>query len=217
MKLALVNNDPKGFSKNYFFEVFRKEYENVYGKRFINTTQTNGRLEVLLNYFLNDNAFLESSFLNHNLSEPSLKKGLLIMGDYGTGKSSMMSILAKLNPSLFKIHHALEVTTGYEGILNHEDKKAFFNKYAKGVRLFDDLLTEEMASNYGLKNVFKEILELRYINGAKTHLICNYDPNQPKDLEEGLKQFHKKYGGRVYDRLFEMFNFIEFKGKSMRR
>ena len=65
--------------------------------------------------------------------------------------------------------------------------------------------------------MFKELLEVRYENNAKTFITCNFDPNNLKDIQKALDQFLLRYGGRVYDRLFEMFNIIEFKGNSLRK
>src|SRR5690606_3748536 len=100
--------------------------------------------------------------------------------------------------------------------LASKEKKDFFENIKRGAWVFDDMLNEREANNFGKTELFKDILEIRCHNKRITHATCNYDRFQPGDLEKGLLQFHDKYGGRVYDRLFEMFNIIEFKGKSMR-
>ena len=94
----------------------------------------------------------------------------------------------------------------------------------RGSRYFDDLKTERIASNFGKVNIFKEILEERYnrmntnstsIN--KTFITCNFKEGFENDIEAAIDEFGEKYGGRVYDRIFEMFNILEFKGLSFRK
>jgi len=96
-----------------------------------------------------------------------------------------------------------------------------------GDRYFDDIKTERHASNYGKVNLFKDILENRYNNRVqivkgvtkinKTFGTCNYKEGYEGNTEVALEEFGEMYGGRIYDRLFEMFNIIEFKGKSFRK
>ncbi|OIQ22174.1 MAG: hypothetical protein BM557_02020 [Flavobacterium sp. MedPE-SWcel] len=94
----------------------------------------------------------------------------------------------------------------------------------KGSRYFDDLKTERIASNYGKVNIFKELLEERYNRvdpktkkRLKTFVTCNFKEGFEDNLEKAVDEFGEKYGSRVWDRMFEMFNIIEFKGKSFRR
>ncbi len=201
-----------------FIVEFMDQYQTDHGHKFIESQETFLRLITIIRYLTRSPLFFRSSLINQKLSKPGWDKGLLIIGDYGTGKSSILQTLVRLQPSLYRYHTALDVTSEYESLHTSYDKKNFMEKYAKGTRLFDDILTEPVASNFGLKNVFKDILEIRCSNNAKTILACNYDPEHGnEDVNSGLLQFRAKYGGRVYDRLFEMFNIVEFKGKSMRR
>ena len=87
-------------------------------------------------------------------------------------------------------------------------KKHFFQKYNKAaVMYFDDFGTESNASNFGIKNLMKDILEERYANNKRTFLTSNLS----------LPEIQEKYGDRVYDRLQEMFNIIQMSGDSFRR
>ena len=74
-------------------------------------------------------------------------------------------------------------------------------------------MTESTASNYGKLEIFKDLFEMRYTNRAKTLISLNYAGT----LDETLDEISKKYGERVYDRLFEMFNIIELHGESLRK
>jgi len=87
----------------------------------------------------------------------------------------------------------------------------------QGVIYYDDVKTERIASNYGMTNLFKDIIEKREVRKLKTYITCNFKEDQPGNIPAALLEFGEKYGSRVFDRLFSMFNIIEFKGKSFRR
>lgn len=200
---------------------FIKQFKIDHNKDFIVNDETITRLYTLTDYFAESDLFFNSSLLIKTKNIPSFDKGLFIVGDFGTGKSAMLASIVNVLNSNRELNilavNAQKVIHEYESLENSQNKKGFFCKYSNGQILFDDILTEDIANNYGTKNVFKELLEVRYDNQAKTYIICNYDPKFPRDVEKALDQFLLKYGGRVYDRLFEMFNIIEFQGKSIRK
>ena len=118
----------------------------------------------------------------------------------------------------FKGYTTNELVGMYEGCETPFAKKDFNERIMHtGTRYFDDVLTERQANNYGKANLMKDILEERYNRKLRTYISCNYDENHVGDIEKGLEQFGDRYGGRVYDRLFDMFNIIEFKGGSRRK
>jgi len=215
---------------------FKQNFGVVTGKQFVKVPDvTIKNLEPLIYYFTKDERFFECENLSQ-ISEPSFDKGLLIIGNYGNGKTSAMKVLEHVLrqfPGMsFKGYSANEVVTMFERctgdnaeILRKEFEKAMYN----GDRYFDDLKTERIASNYGKVNIFKEILEERYTRMVpdrklypdaptkKTHITCNFKEGEENDLEAAVEEFGEKYGGRVWDRMHEMFNIIEFKGKSFRK
>lgn len=149
-----------------------------------------------------------------------LKKGLLLTGSIGTGKTTAMKIFSKM--FAFKIASTRYIIrefniTGME-IIDQYGRDSYM---MDGVPLqkkpitvcFDDLGMEETNSQlYGNKaNVVGEILLDRYdcfINsGMITHATTNL---LISDLE-------KIYGDRIRDRLREMMNLIIFKGESLRK
>lgn len=226
---------PKNLYENFFLPKFKE----MNGFEFLETEESKRNMLLLIYYFCNDPRFfanesgsLVTSFRSRKL-EPTFKKGLLIIGTYGTGKSSIMRVFEEiLQPChhAFKIKDANDLVTEYESF-NTAQEKELFNRdnvkqtfkgidkktYLRKPRLFDDVKTEKHASNYGKVNLIKQILEQRYSREAKTHIICNYKTGHDNNLEEGLKEFAELYGTRVYDRLFSMFNILEFKGKSFRK
>jgi len=204
-------------SPEKLYQDFIFNFEIVNGKKFILTEDSKHNLAVLCLYFSNDDRFFSAKRLT-NLSKPSFEKGLLIIGSYGNGKSSMIEtfrLILQSNPSKsFKSASANQLVEDYESCQSPDDKKHFWKNVTTGRFHFGDVKTERVTNNYGKMNLYKDVIEKRYENRPKTFIDCNYD--EGGDLESGLDEFGLKYGSRVYDRLPEMFNIIEFKGKSFR-
>lgn len=203
------------------WELFKENFQEVNGRPFIKIDGiTIKNLEPLIYYFSKDKRFFECENLL-NISEPSFDKGLLIIGNFGNGKTSAMKVFEKIFKGIvgigFKGFSANEVVTMFEKCSNEMARDEFDKTMWRGTRYFDDLKTERIASNFGKVNIFKEIIEERYNRKSKTYLTCNFKKDFPNDIDKALDEFEDKYEGRVYDRLFEMFNIIEFKGKSFRK
>lgn len=178
--------------------------------------------------------------------EPSFDKGFIIVGRYGNGKSSIMKTFEFLinhnyqvalekkwdnmllwQSKRFKIANTHDLVTEYEWISSPDEKETFIKKYRTFRYCFDDLKKEKIASNYGNINVVQTLLEKRYdglmyslkiVDKPKilTFGTMNYESKKPGDLFLALKEIGDKYGGHVFDRIFEMCNIIEFKGSSFR-
>lgn len=210
--------------KAWLWKKFLENYKVLKGLDFVQNSDTLENIKTIMLYFLKDPEFFNCKNLC-KLSKPSFEKGLIIIGAYGNGKTSTMQAIEKTLSGIkgysFKSYNANEVVKMFESI-NIDNytidlsRKDFDLKMLRGDRFFDDVKTEKDASNFGKFNLFKDILETRCGNGFKTYVTCNYDPNYPNDLEKGIDEFGFRYGERVYDRIFEMFNIIEFKGKSFR-
>jgi DNA replication protein DnaC len=200
--------------------VFKTVFVGLNKKEFVKNEFTTNNILPLLYYFSRDERFFECENLT-NLSTPSFDKGLLIVGTFGNGKTATMRVFERIFRNIknrtFKGYTANEVVGMFEKCNDENLKKDFDRKMNLGSRYFDDLKTERIASNYGKVNIFKDILETRYNNNLKTYITCNYKEGFEGNVEVALEEFGEKYGGRVYDRLFEMFNIIEFKGKSFRK
>ncbi|MBE8727956.1 hypothetical protein [Flavobacterium hungaricum] len=205
------------------FNLFKSNFPLVKNRPFIKVENTIKNLEPLIYYFTKDERFFKCDNLS-TLSEPSFDKGILIIGPYGNGKTSTMEVFEKIFKGIpklgFKTYSANEAVTMFEkctgddaAILRKEFEKLMWHRTV----CFDDLKTERTASNYGKVNIFKEILEERYRLGSKTYMICNYKEGYENDLQAAIDELGEKYGGRVWDRIYEMFNIIEFKGKSFRK
>jgi len=194
---------------NTFKKIFNEEAENYFeklGRHFVIDESNRNYFNFLCYYFSEDIKFEEEL-------GGSLKKGLMVFGDVGTGKSSSFNIIQNISKK-YKVRHlrfmkmtANEVVTKY----NETPAKDSVIRYcSKGTIYFDDLGSETIASNFGIEDIFIRILELRYNEfiekGTKTFLTTNYT----------LDEIYERYGVRVFDRFKEMFNFFEIRGESRR-
>ena len=148
-----------------------------------------------------------------------LNKGILLSGDCGIGKTSMMMNFYYMGKHLveknqdpfmwFRVMNCNEIVTEFEGITDDDnDVSKFHKKMKNGDFYFDDFGTERDASRYGKSNLMREIIENRYLDlSFKTYITTNLNSDE----------ILQRYGKRVFDRLFEQFNYIEMQGDSFRR
>jgi len=206
----------------------------------------------ICSYLLKSKSFYKSPLLNKEINEPNLGKGILIIGEMGTGKTSIiktfydMFLYSSTNPILvkdvkhtdqylnryklgFKFFNCHEVVQDYHASArekNKEHEEIFWKKHRAGLSYYDDLMTEKKA--FGKDELFTEILETKYNRVCPLIASLNYigknviDPITNEsiyncDVNTTLDAIESRYGSRVYDRLFEMFNIIELKGKSLRK
>jgi hypothetical protein len=240
----LVEMDIKslyGLFCNSFFEVtghmFNPEANDGEAKKLVYT---------LLYYLCRSENFLKSPLLNREVSEPDIKKSLLVIGGYGCGKTSVFKSLHKLFFEAerskeimvkdvegdfvhlhryrrgFAYHTANGAVEQFEACDSPERKERFWKITSGGLAYFDDVMTERQASNYGKVELFKDIFEKRYEASKFTMASCNY-PEIMSDngvrlgsVKETVIAIGNRYGPRVHDRMWS-FNIIELKGKSMRK
>ena len=158
----------------------------------------------LLAWFLNDQPYADK----HNIS---LRKGILLSGPVGCGKTSLMHLFRLMHKpqDQFIVKPCRDVS--FEFI---RDGYAVINRYANAsydrnnrpkTYCFDDLGTENALKFYGNEcNVMAEILQSRYDLFINNHMLTHITTNLNSDEIEAL------YGTRVRSRLREMFNLITF-------
>ena len=210
------------------YTLFKSMFFKLENKKFIRTKEMHNNIAPLMYYFSKDKLFFECENLitkfnfegNIKESIPSFEKGLLIIGNFGNGKTASMRVLEQsfkgVSGYSFKGITANEVVEMYENCKSPYEKEDFWRYTNRGTLYFDDVKTERLASNYGKVNILKDVLEKRYSLHKKTFITCNYKEGS-SSIEGALLEFGEMYGSRVFDRLFEMFNVIEFKGKSFRK
>jgi DNA replication protein DnaC len=172
---------------------------NVLGKEFI-LNEDNKRLITTLCYFFSADQRFETE-LNF-----SMKKGLLIRGISGLGKTHLVKCLEnnELNPVLIlsMIEISEEIKQEGEYQIKVGDKKIIY---------LDDVGTEEATINhYGTKiNFFKNFIEGYYLRNSPFNRLIISTNNSAAEIEE-------KYGFRVRSRMRDMFNVIDIHGRDMR-
>lgn len=154
----------------------------------------------------------------------SLDKGLLLLGNVGTGKSTLMKLYARNKRQCYNMASCRQIARMYAEI-GHSvfdvyrgpryepagDARVFYQREIG--YCFDDLGTENAKKHFGSEvNVMADVLQNRYDEGGRypwtqTHITTNLTFD---DIEF-------MYGTRVRDRIREMFNIICLDGKSRRK
>lgn len=206
-RIPITKLDLKELKKAYL-----QSFKYEEGKDLIVTKENKDILNLVCQYFAKDEAFNDTN-LTENI--PSLDKGLMLIGGYGCGKTSMMRAFHKIGYKLlpdtfmwFPFYSCNGMVAEYEQLDNQNDKGEFLEKYFSVKKCyFDDFGTEEDASNFGKKNLLKDILEERYLRKKTTYVSTNLS----------LNEINEKYGERVFSRIQEVFNIIIMNGKDFRK
>jgi DNA replication protein DnaC len=150
--------------------------------------------------------------------EGSLKKGIMLIGGVGTGKSLLFRIFKEYTSQIIRIN-SFQYHTGQEIVDNVNVKGVeymdLFNHNFDNpiVCYIDDIASRnEIIKYYGTEvNVMEQLLSIRYNVYSKyrklTHVTSNKYPSDFKEL----------YDDRIVDRMKEMFNIIELTGESFRK
>lgn len=150
------------------------------------------------------------------------KKGLLLCGEIGTGKSTIMQILNRYSYFTsgkdrgdypvggFRIDSASYIANCFSMRGKDALELYTYNHGTPRMICFDELGREPLPAKYfGTElNVMQYIFQCRYElrNEAITHATTNL---KPKGIQD-------KYGAYIADRINEMFNVVELNGKSRR-
>ncbi|MCR8668229.1 ATPase [Aestuariibaculum sp. M13] len=150
----------------------------------------------LCNYFIKDEANCKRLGID-------TRKGILLSGPVGCGKTSLMKLLRHIVPHQkpYKIIPARNVVFGF----NHLGYKTIEDYGETNYLCFDDLGIEPIGRHYGKDcNVMGEVLLSRYElflnHHIKTHITTNLNAQELED----------RYGNRVRSRMRELFNLIAF-------
>lgn len=181
----------------YFYRLMFWSSVNVYEREFIKHDDNTPLIKIIC-FFLSRDIRFETE-LNY-----SLKKGLLIRGVSGLGKTFLIKCVKdnELNPiDIFSTIDIAE-TVKEEGNFTIQTNKLIY---------LDDVGTEEhIVNHYGTKiNWVKNFIELYYTRNFPFNKLIVSTNNSFQEIEE-------KYGFRVRSRIKEMFNVINVSGKDMR-
>lgn len=145
--------------------------------------------------------------------EPDLNKGIMLVGNVGTGKSLIMEILRDLHIAdgkQFGIINSRHVSRqfadeGYEVIDHFGRLSVYFRHGKKKFRhmCFDELGAERTQKHFGnAENTMAEIILDRYDHFIHHRLMTNFTSNHTRQELETI------YGDRVKSRLDQMCSFI---------
>lgn len=166
-------------------------------------------LETIMAYFIGDKAICQKLNIN-------LKKGLLLLGPVGCGKTAIMQLFA---PQRFQLIATRDIVRKFikdgNPVLEQYGAQSFRKKhlgYGSVIQYdqpitwcFDDLGVEPNTKIYGNScNVMAEILLDRYDQFLRYGMLTHMTTNLNADTLEQL------YGDRVRSRLREMFNLVSF-------
>lgn len=182
--------------------------------------------ELMCKYFGDDKEFI-SMCEAAGIENASLKKGIMLCGVFGTGKSWMMKLFSVNQRQCFDIISAKEISEDYRRDKNDDPSQDVLHKYIvekqnafddpsvfyqpKRGWCIDDIGAEDLKNNFGnKKNVIGDIIEIRYQSGE-------YGQSFHATTNLTATQIDEYYGGRIRSRLREMFNFIELKGVDRRK
>jgi len=151
------------------------------------------------------------------------KKGVLIIGGLGVGKSAMMKVMQRVfkdTESRFKWVNAYDLKDLSEVYTSLQIKEMY------GYDLKMDLYIDDIGISLDVKrfgntvNIITEILMERYdlfvSSGYKTHLSSNLLTSVTNDIHN-TPTLKSVYGARILDRVKEMTEVIKFKGESQRK
>jgi len=185
--------------------------KNTYGDSFRLYAEDFALIYSLIVYAIEDKTEAEKCKLD-------LKKGILLTGPIGCGKTTLMSLVKYFfQPGKqYLVKSTRDITFEFEKegykVINRYSKNPSNLSHANPVQnifCFDDLGVEQTQRYFGNEcNVMAEILLSRYdlfvSKGIPTHLTTNLSASE---IEE-------KYGNRVRSRMREMFNLVAFDKES---
>ena len=188
---------------NTCLKIIERKGKELFGGHFRIHDEDHELIAKLLVYILKD----EDNAQKHSIS---LKKGILLSGPVGCGKTSLMSILRFFQPgdNRYILKSCRDVSfefiqEGYSVILKYG--KQAFNQDKPKMYCFDDLGTENNLKYYGNEcKVMTEILLSRYDMFVSRQMVTHITSNLTSSEIESI------YGTRVRSRMREMFNLVSF-------
>lgn len=167
-------------------------------------------IEMLILYICNDPAFEQLPVSNHLRTQPSLSKGICLMGNSGSGKTLIMQILSriKMPGNIFEIVFTDMILQEYkkqDDYLMQKYYKEFIDKDRTRPKeiCFDEFGYEQQFKDFGSQVPFYlDIIVKRnrswVSHGIKTHFTTNFN----------RKKVEEYYGYRSLRRIEEMCNII---------
>lgn len=197
MELFTIQDNRKIYNTEACFNYLLNTGKQRYGKHFEIHDSDWPTIMKLLQYAIYDEDGCKQN-------EISLRKGILLIGPIGCGKTSIMHLIRPFfdEQRRYLIKPTREIS--FEFI---NEGYSTINKYGRGNKTFcfDDLGIEQSIKHYGNEcNTMAEILLSRYDSMINSRIITHGTTN----LNAG--ELEQTYGNRVRSRLREMFNLVAF-------
>lgn len=207
----ILPNRPIKMSFDYTLVInfLREKGSEAIGKNFTISNEERGIIFGLLAWFLNDELVAEEMGID-------LRKGILLSGSIGCGKTTLMKIMRQMpfKRRNYNIISSREIVS--EFMLNGYE---VLETYSRGILrdhqriprnfCFDDLGAETTSKYFGNEcNVMAEILLTRYDLYKDQGIITHATTNLTADELEAA------YGNRLRSRMREMFNLFGYGGTS---
>ena len=196
-------NTPEILEMDSLLTFLEKKGRALFGEQFKIQRQDYDLIFRMLVYFYRDQQHADESGIK-------FRKGLMLNGPVGCGKTSLMSLFRYLSfPG-----HKYQVVSARDVCIQFMEQGHQVIKYYASIGMkspmvfcFDDLGSETSMKYYGNEvNVMGEILLSRYElytqRGIPTHITTNLSASE----------LEKVYGNRLRSRMREMFNLIAFPG-----
>lgn len=197
-EIKRINELHERHSAKFIYNLMAWTSKNIYHKDLI-VQEQNKHLITTICFFLSNDRRFETEL------RYSFKKGLLVRGISGLGKTYLFNCVKNNELSPITIYSMIELSEiiKAEGYLELPPND--------GITYLDDIGTEEPTINhYGTKiNFFKQFIEKYYLNNSIYNRLIISTNNNFSELES-------KYGFRVRSRIKDMFNVVDVTGTDMR-
>lgn len=183
----------------FIFNLMAWTSEQVHGKKLIVNNQTKNLITIISFFISKDTRFEKELGL-------SFKKGLLLRGVSGIGKTFLLQCVAKNEFNPISIFSMIGITESVKSEGN------FTLPPPNKIIYLDDVGTEEpTVTHYGTKiSFFKNFIETFYLNHPTSFDKLIISTNN------SFSELESKYGFRVRSRVKDMFNIINVQGTDMR-
>ena len=204
-----VSNEKTFEGKRLFSNISAKDFKEV----FIHLCNSNLRKEHPEATFVidNDNRMIINQLYYYirgdEQFEGDLYKGIVLIGAYGSGKTTIMRTFADIMEALFQKRHLF--ISSYELLDLFTNKTQSIEYYERRPLVIDEMGREMAAiKNYGTeRHPMTELITLRYNAHSLTYGTSNFK----------IESLRDKYGEYVGERLLQMCNFMVLQGLSRRK